>query len=391
MTEQLLESTTSYDLSSIDVDTLNSVACRTLNLEKGNVAEWHYQRIYGGAGDVGDVLSAVYRFAGTVHVEDKQMDWSLILKVVGTTADDDDPTQPRYWKREVLAYESGQLTDLPGGLKAPRFYGTFRFSEKVIGLWLEDLADDIGAEWPLSHYCVVARHLGQFNGSFGAQSEPYPKPWYCQDHYQHIRRAKQAGRKFDELRAAVDDPKTKRWFLHDDDMHGMLRLWEERSLFLNALDHPPQTLVHGDAFRRNLFARKSASGQYETVAIDWTYVGTAAIGFELASLVHGTLIFSEVGIADARELDQIVFEGYLSGLQDAGWQGDPRQVRLGYTASSAMIFGLGYGAFKLNESTYPWLEQAFGLPIDKFMRLGAELNRFFLELADEARLQLDNR
>ena len=54
-----------------------------------------------------------------------------------------------------------------------------------------------------------------------------------------------------------------------------------------------------------------------------------------------------------------------------------------------MIFGLGYGAFKLNESTYPWLEQAFGLSIDEFMVLGAELNRFFLELADEARLLLD--
>ena len=53
------------------------------------------------------------------------------------------------------------------------------------------------------------------------------------------------------------------------------------------------------------------------------------------------------------------------------------------------IFGLGYGAFKLNEGTYPWLEQAFGLPIDEFMQLGAQLNRFFLELADEARQLLD--
>ena len=41
-----------------------------------------------------------------------------------------------------------------------------------------------------------------------------------------------------------------------------------------------------------------------------------------------------VGLDNIHELKKIVFEGYLEGLREAGWQGDPRQARLGFTASS---------------------------------------------------------
>ncbi|MBV7335121.1 phosphotransferase [Chloroflexi bacterium TSY] len=374
-------------LSAIDKATLTPIVRRALNRETTEIADWTYRRVYGGAGDVGEVLSGVYRFAGKGRDQDKSIEWSLILKVVGTTADDD-PADPRYWKREVLAYQSGQLADLPGSLAAPRFLGITEFFEKVVGLWLEELVDDVGLNWPLEHYGLVARHLGQFNGTFLANQELPCWPWLLRDRLQHLVHGKQAGRKFDQLRASLGEPQTHRWFINKDDANSMLQLWEERGPLLDALYRLPQTVVHGDAFRRNLFARRTQDGHDETVAVDWTFVGMGAIGLELASLVQGTLFFSEVDVAQARTLDRIVFEGYLTGLSEAGWHGDPRQVRLGYTASSAMIFGLGYSAFKLNQDVYPWLEQAFGLPIDQFMDLGAELNRFFLELADEARTLL---
>ena len=44
--------------------------------------------------------------------------------------------------------------------------------------------------------------------------------------------------------------------------------------------------------------------------------------------------FFEVDLAQANELEEIIFDSYLEGLDDAGWQGDPRQVRLGYSAAS---------------------------------------------------------
>ena len=109
------------------------------------------------------------------------------------------------------------------------------------------------------------------------------------------------------------------------------------------------------------------------------------IGEELAALVLATVVFSDVDIADAHRLDKIVFDGYLEGLAEAGWHGDPRLARLGYTASSPLIFGLGHGLFQFDSTLFAWYEQAFGRPIDEIMGLFAESNHFLLELADEAR------
>ena len=124
------------------------------------------------------------------------------------------------------------------------------------------------------------------------------------------------------------------------------------------------------------------------MTVDWAFAGIGAVGEELASLVQGTLCFSKVNIAEARKFGKVVFEGYLAGLDDAGWRGDPRLVRIGYTVGSILTFGLGYGLFQLDKSLYPWYEQAFGRPIDEIMGLFAEQNRYLLELADETRNML---
>ena len=196
MTEQ-------YNLSSIDESTLAPVLRQALNRESIKIDNWTVSRVYGGAGDVGAVLSGVFRFAGQAHDQVALLDWSLILKVVGTTAADDDPSEHRYWKREVLAYQSERLVDLPGNLAAPRFFGTLDFSEKVIGLWLEDLTDDVGPKWLLEQYGIVARHLGQMNGAFLAQKELPSWPWLSRDGLQHIADENQAGRKFTQLRQSL--------------------------------------------------------------------------------------------------------------------------------------------------------------------------------------------
>lgn len=373
-----------YDLLTIDQATLTTVVRQALNSERAVISDWGYDRVHGGAGDVGSVISGVYRFAGTAQDQGKEKDWSLILKVVGTTAAEDDPSETRYWKREVLAYQSGQLTDLPGGLASPRFFGGHEFSDKVVGLWLEDIADAVGSNWPLEQYGLVARHLGQFNGAYlGKQGLP-AWPWLSQKWLRaHV--ALQSASSADRFSQTLDDPTVRRWFI-DGDARRTLRLWEEREMFLDALDHLPQTLLHYDAFRRNLFARHEENGREQTVAVDWTYVGIGAIGEELVSLVHASLSFSEVAMAAAKQLEKICYEGYLEGLKEAGWQGDSRLVRLGYTAGSAMCFGIGYlGLEPPPEDFYPWIEQNLGLSINEAMVLWAELRHFLLELADEAR------
>jgi hypothetical protein len=80
------------------------------------------------------------------------------------------------------------------------------------------------------------------------------------------------------------------------------------------------------------------AGQEETVAIDWANVGGGAVGEELAQLVAGSLSRGRFAPADARSVDEVVFDGYVAGLRDAGWRGDPGLARLGYTVASVIMF-----------------------------------------------------
>jgi hypothetical protein len=176
--------------------------------------------------------------------------------------------------------------------------------------------------------------------------------------------------------------------LADDAGDRLFRLWEERDLYLDALDRLPQTLCHLDLFRRNLFARKTADGDDQTVVIDWAFTGRSAIGAELAALVLASVAFNEVDLAQVQALEDIVFEGYLEGLCDAGWRGNPQRVRLGYAAASLRLrLGELDRVIKmlLDESQYPFTEQAFGRSMEEIEDHFAQVNCLVDSLTDEAR------
>jgi hypothetical protein len=119
-----------------------------------------------------------------------------------------------------------------------------------------------------------------------------------------------------------------------------LRLWASHDALLATLDQLPQTFCHLDAYRPNLFIRQDAQGSNQTLAVDWVFTGIASVGEEIANLLAASLIWFEYEAAEARSLDEAVFRGFLNGLRDAGWQDDPRLVRLGYTAACALRWGV---------------------------------------------------
>lgn len=105
---------------------------------------------------------------------------------------------------------------------------------------------------------------------------------------------------------------------------------------MDALARVPQTLCHQDAFRRNLFARKTPEGQDQTVAVDWASVGIGPVGQELVLFVATALDFFDVDLSQAHELDELASAGYSDGLRHAGWRGDMACVRFGYTAARGL-------------------------------------------------------
>jgi len=167
-----------------------------------------------------------------------------------------------------------------------------------------------------------------------------------------------------------------------------MHLWDTREAFLQALDRLPQTLCHRDAFRRNLFARRGEEGDWETVAIDWAYIGPGAIGEDIVPLVQATVGFGEIELGQARLLDHVVFEGYLDGLRDTGWRGDPREVRLGFAAGT-IRYALGLIPYVLamlrDEEQYAFWEGVFGRPLEEVFDVSSQLTHFRLDLLAEAR------
>jgi hypothetical protein len=176
---------------------------------------------------------------------------------------------------------------------------------------------------------------------------------------------------------------------------GFLRLYAERERIINALQQLPQTLCHGDAHQDNLLWRYGAQGQEEMVAVDWAFVGTGAVGKEIARLISVAIFGSTIDAGDLPALDSIVFKNYLQGLEDAGWSHDPRITRLGYIASMVIVEGLclmGLLVVRMCDKEWwqPFYEEFFGLPVDKIMAHIFTIIRYHLVLTEEARAILDS-
>ena len=101
------------------------------------------------------------------------------------------------------------------------------------------------------------------------------------------------------------------------------------------------TLFHGDSSGRNLFDYQGA-----TVAIDWSEVGIAPLGEEIARMTGSSIHWFYIGRMDqAPALADLVLTRYIEGLRDAGWQGNPAAVSYTFRAVLATIYALCYTVF----------------------------------------------
>ncbi|MCB9078619.1 MAG: phosphotransferase [Anaerolineaceae bacterium] len=375
-------------LKAVDRITLTPLVRNALENDAADVVDWNYQPIHGGFAQEMGHSYGIYRFKGNARAQGQTVTWSLILKAMGGSSDvgSNDPSNWRYWKREVLAYQSGLLDDLPGSLVAPRCFGVVEYPGEEFWVWLEDISDESGSVWPLERYGLAARHLGQFNGAY-CMGQPVPEtPWLSKGRIRDwLNEGEPAIR---DLHRLSEHPIARRW-LTDETVGRIHRLWSKREMFLEALDRLPRCLCHHDAFRRNLMSRRKIDGSDVTVAIDWALVGTGFLGEEIATLVTVSLQFFDVDITEAKTLEAIAIEGYLAGLQDVGWRGDAHITRFGFTAAASLFMGVGavgmWLPILLEEETSRSVEKVFGHPLESILARFAALQDYLLDLGDEAR------
>lgn len=352
-------------VSALDRAALTGPVRSVVGSETAEIATWGHDLLYGGLGVIMGT-SAVYRVAGTARDRGQTRPWSLVLKILldptRSGAPDEAPLDG--WDREVRAYRSGLLDALPDGLAAPRCYA-IEERPGASWLWLEDITDEIGPHWPIARFALAARHLGRLNGRSLTERALPDHPWLLRG---LLPGRAAAVRGFWEGFAQVRDEPLARRIWPGDLADRALRVWEERERIMAALDQLPQTLVHGDANRRNLFARHRATGETETVAIDWAFVGVLPLGAELSLLVNASVLLSPgVGADDLVALTDRCLTGYLAGLRDAGWRGDPRLVAAGFAATAALRQGPLLGAVALIAMT-----PAERAPLERVMETSTE-------------------
>ncbi len=254
----------------------------------------------------------------------------------------DNPRHYTFWKREALLYASSLLHDLPPGFAAPRHLGGEEGSSRV-RVWLEDVFDT-QPRWPLRRYVDAARALGAFNGRYVARPEFRDIPWLADQssvlsYY---------GSTNPRLQPAIDflaqadrwaDPRIVAALGMPLDLSAVGDVYAEEARWIEVLGTLPQALGHNDAFRDNLYARRSA-GRQETVAFDWQLCGLSALGSELASLVDASIIFFGYPPRRADELERATFEAYRLGLRDVGIVPDENELRLAHRAAAVLRLGM---------------------------------------------------
>lgn len=285
----------------------------------------------------------VFRLVGSAKIEGQPYPWSVIAKVVSGSgvSGDANPSAWNYWKREILAYRSDLFNELSGNLVAPKCYGVTEHPNDEWRIWLEDILET-PKTWTLERHGIAARHLGQFNGAYlTSRNLPSDQPWMyhgrARDWIKNCASMNEGFQKYVLTDAG-------RLWLTKDSVERIGKLIAIHPSLIKMLDRLPLCLCHHDAFRRNLIARDSENVS-QTVAIDWSMIGYGRIGEEAGITTAVALSFLEVAGDHAKEMDKITFESYVDGLRDAGWQGDVRLARFGYTTAAALATGVAWPIF----------------------------------------------
>jgi hypothetical protein len=285
---------------------------------------WRSKKLYD---PIASATAGIWRISG-----DR---WSVVLKLVRhgegghpNWLSSEDPDHWYYWRREVLAYQSGLLTSFVGGLRGPRCLGIFERGDGSVALWLEDAGHGSPAtSWGLEPYEDAARHIGQAQGALALEQPLRAEPWFSREWL----RAYLTER--DRDMGLLTDATAWSWPLVRDNLsrghaESLRRLRHDQGLFLGALDRLPRTVCHFDLHPANLFA---VEGQ--TVLIDWAFVGVGALAEDAAVLVADSVLDFHVEPELFGELFEVVRRGYLDGLRRAGWEGPAELVELGMCAT----------------------------------------------------------
>lgn len=354
-----------------------------LELGDWSVAPLSHEKIISTTG-------GLFLLTGTAHGATGERPWSVVLKLLANPREwGQEPQGWSYWKRELLAYQSGLLATLPKPLVAPRCYG-FSEDSSQGRIWMEHITETRGGRWGPEEFRQAAHHAGRFAATYlGGEAVPQ-EPWLSAPFFRTIFADDGFWAPYMDPanpQGAWQSPLVQQAF-DTPTRAGVLRIWAEKRHFWEVLDRLPQVLCHSDFHRRNLMWRAGIAGQDELVAVDWSFCGPGALGMDIGELIANSAFFCELEPAAVDETEAAALQGYLAGLKDAGWGGDERLARLGYLLSATLWMGAtlpGWAALMLAPEAGVNVQALYGRPADAVLEGWVMLTQFLLGRAEEAR------
>jgi hypothetical protein len=149
---------------------------------------------------------------------------------------------------------------------------------------------------------------------------------------------------------------------------------------IERLGELPQTLLHHDLVRSNLFALPGSG----TAAIDWENVGRGPAGVDLAPLVVGSVRRGEAAADELAALEDLVLAQYEQALTAAG--GDSADVRTAYRLALGLRWHVVLGT--ISAWLDPTVDRIRGSrpagPRTKGLRHLVQLSRHLLAAAEQS-------
>lgn len=231
------------------------------------------------------------------------------------------------WRMELDMWEEPFARRLPPGLRVPELYHITDLGDDRLLVWMEDVQAD-EQPWDLARFAQAARLLG---GLAALSATPEMLARYDLAPGFGLRKYVQGRVGLASVPVLGDDAAWRHPLLAGIDPAlrlDLLRLAETLPSILDELDAVPQAIPHGDASPQNLLVPRGASE--EMVAIDISFQGPLAIGFDLGQLLVGLVHAGQMPAARLPEVHKVLVPSFMEGLKDHGLDLPVEAVTLGY-------------------------------------------------------------
>lgn len=274
--------------------------------------------------------AGIFHLHGFVMNKNEQLPWSIILKVIKPdSAEKEEPLHHNYWRREAFIFESKLLDDLPDSIQAAKSYLIEEQQDGTIWLWMERIKGQYADSQ--EQFDFIARQLGRFNGAYLMGKEIPKQEWICRSWLKSWTTAS---------RMYAPSPEDYLHRLHRDKVRS---IWPWFQGFnnqiennLSSLERLPRVVAHQDLSQMNMLLVKNDLEPDRLVLIDWQFMSISGVGEDLAKMFGVNMSLGIILPERYGAFQNSLFNAYIAGLKDMGWQGDEGQARYGYCIGTAL-------------------------------------------------------